>query len=616
MARSGTNNCLSHFFISSANHSSSSTSTIKTNTTNSECDSLDFKKNLTIKHNNNNNNINSINQLAYNQLLAGSSTGSTTSSSGCSPMWPHKTYIDPHTYEDPTKVINIFARELSPATIIIESVIGGGEFGDVCRGCLRLNAWSTQTTTVAIKTLKGAATEQNRCDFLTEASIMAQFKNENVIRLEGVVTKSHPLMIVTEYMDNGSLDKFLRLNQSNLQLKQMIRMLKDVSNGMKYLADMNYIHRDLAARNILVNKDLVCKVADFGLSREIEQNLMNGGVEGVYTTKGGKIPVRWTALEACLYSKFTCASDVWSFGVLMWEVLSLGERPYWSWQNTDVVKALKCHYRLPPPKSCPDCLYKLMLNCWLVDRQTRPKFDNISLILDNILTKKSGDELRRPAKIQELLPIDEQSPTDIQLTTTKQFLVDLKMDHYSDNFEKNNYGNLSNLFQLDSNDLFHILQVFSQNDQHKVINELKRIKDSFIKYKKNQAQLYNMQTQLVSTTTSNNNTLINQKELVEFQKKQLQQSSNSIIKQCNTFNSTNSNSSIFNLLRNTTNNHHQHHHLHPQYSTTTNNDNNKLKLNSQLQLDRHLIASSSTPTSSTVVTPGDINNQFSSGFLV
>jgi len=129
---------------------------------------------------------------------------------------------------------------------------------------------TTQTRTVAIKTLKGAATEQNRCDFLTEASIMAQFHDENVIKLEGVVTQSNPFMIVTEYMENGSLDQFLRLNESKgLKLTQMIKILKDVASGMKYLSDMNYIHRDLAARNILINKDLVCKVADFGLSREI-----------------------------------------------------------------------------------------------------------------------------------------------------------------------------------------------------------------------------------------------------------------------------------------------------------------------------------------------------------
>ncbi len=170
-------------------------------------------------------------------------------------------------------------------------MIGGGEFGDVCKGKLKNS--SSVWTTVAIKTLKVGSSEKNRCDFLTEASIMAQFHHENIICLEGVVTQSHPYMIITEYMDNGSLDTFLRLNSWRLNIFDLVKMLRDIANGMKYLSEMNFVHRDLAARNILVNKTLQCKVADFGLSREIEGTT----TEGVYWTKGGKIPVRWTAPE-------------------------------------------------------------------------------------------------------------------------------------------------------------------------------------------------------------------------------------------------------------------------------------------------------------------------------
>jgi Eph receptor B1 len=287
-----------------------------------------------------------------------------------------------------------------------------------------------------------------RCDFLTEASIMAQFTDPNVIRLEGVVTQSHPLMIVTEFMENGSLDSYLRVQGPKLKMTQLVRMLRDVASGMRYLSEMNYIHRDLAARNILVNRDLVCKVADFGLSREIDVDAYE------YTTKGGKIPIRWTAPEACNFRKYSCASDVWSFGVVCWEVLSFGERPYWSWENKDVVRALQECYRLPPPPNCSDCVYKLMLRCWLDERNQRPKFAEIVELLDEMLANSaSSDELRRPSRVREALDINPRAPTKVQLTSTRTFLARLGLDHYRPQFECAGFGNLSKLFHLDANDL-------------------------------------------------------------------------------------------------------------------------------------------------------------------
>ena len=129
-----------------------------------------------------------------------------------------------------------------------------------------------------------------------------------------------------------------------LQVMQMVGMMRGIAYGMQYLAEMSFVHRDLAARNVLVNSQLVCKIADFGLSREIsaEGNALDGGA---YTTRGGKIPVRWTAPEAIAFRKFTSASDVWSFGIVMWEVMSYGERPYWTWSNQDVIKAIEKGYR-------------------------------------------------------------------------------------------------------------------------------------------------------------------------------------------------------------------------------------------------------------------------------
>uniref|UniRef100_A0A2K5ELH5 receptor protein-tyrosine kinase n=1 Tax=Aotus nancymaae TaxID=37293 RepID=A0A2K5ELH5_AOTNA len=138
---------------------------------------------------------------------------------------------------------------------------------------------------------------------------MGQFDHPNIIHLEGVVTKCKPVMIITEYMENGSLDAFLRKNDGRFTVIQLVGMLRGIGSGMKYLSDMSYVHRDLAARNILVNSNLVCKVSDFGMSRVLEDD-----PEAAYTTRGGKIPIRWTAPEAIAYRKFTSASDVWTHG--------------------------------------------------------------------------------------------------------------------------------------------------------------------------------------------------------------------------------------------------------------------------------------------------------------
>uniref|UniRef100_A0A8D0CH63 receptor protein-tyrosine kinase n=1 Tax=Scleropages formosus TaxID=113540 RepID=A0A8D0CH63_SCLFO len=306
-----------------------------------------------------------------------------------------RTYVDPHTYEDPSQAVHEFAKELDASGITIDKVVGAGEFGEVCSGRLKLP--SKKEICVAIKTLKAGYTEKQRRDFLSEASIMGQFDHPNIIRLEGVVTRSKPVMIVTEYMENGSLDSFLRKHDAQFTVIQLVGMLRGIASGMRYLSDMGYVHRDLAARNILVNSNLVCKVSDFGLSRVLEDD-----PEAAYTTRGGKIPIRWTAPEAIAYRKFTSASDVWSYGIVLWEVMSYGERPYWEMSNQDVIKAVDEGYRLPPPMDCPATLYQLMLDCWQKERNNRPKFEHIVSILDKLIRnpgnlKVTANTASRPA---------------------------------------------------------------------------------------------------------------------------------------------------------------------------------------------------------------------------
>ncbi|XP_045241272.2 ephrin type-A receptor 6 isoform X4 [Macaca fascicularis] len=379
-----------------------------------------------------------------------------------------KTYIDPDTYEDPSLAVHEFAKEIDPSRIRIERVIGAGEFGEVCSG--RLKTPGKREIPVAIKTLKGGHMDRQRRDFLREASIMGQFDHPNIIRLEGVVTKrsfpaigveafcpsflragflnsiqaphpvpgggslppripaGRPVMIVVEYMENGSLDSFLRKHDGHFTVIQLVGMLRGIASGMKYLSDMGYVHRDLAARNILVNSNLVCKVSDFGLSRVLEDD-----PEAAYTTTGGKIPIRWTAPEAIAYRKFSSASDAWSYGIVMWEVMSYGERPYWEMSNQDVILSIEEGYRLPAPMGCPASLHQLMLHCWQKERNHRPKFTDIVSFLDKLIRNPSALH----TLVEDILVMPE-SPGEVPeyplFVTVGDWLDSIKMGQYKNNF--------------------------------------------------------------------------------------------------------------------------------------------------------------------------------------
>ncbi|XP_026846865.1 ephrin type-B receptor 1-B isoform X4 [Drosophila persimilis] len=358
-----------------------------------------------------------------------------------------RSYVDPHTYEDPNQAIREFAREIDANYITIEAIIGGGEFGDVCRGRLKIPPNFVQDIDVAIKTLKPGSSEKARCDFLTEASIMGQFDHPNVIYLQGVVTRSNPVMIITEYMENGSLDTFLRVNDGKFQTLQLIVMLRGIASGMSYLSDMNYVHRDLAARNVLVNAQLICKIADFGLSREIEN------ASDAYTTRGGKIPVRWTAPEAIAFRKFTSASDVWSYGVVLWEVMSYGERPYWNWSNQDVIKSIEKGYRLPAPMDCPEALYQLMLDCWQKQRTHRPTFASIVSTLDNLARQpQSLLTTRNSPETDGAHILDTQRGQNIFISTDL-WLENIKMSRYCQHFKEANLVNAQQISRLTAQQL-------------------------------------------------------------------------------------------------------------------------------------------------------------------
>ncbi|CAM9937848.1 unnamed protein product [Lampetra fluviatilis] len=376
-----------------------------------------------------------------------------------------KMYIDPFTYEDPCEAVHEFAREIDVSYIKIEGVVGAGEFGEVCRGRLRLPGKGEAS--VAIKTLKAGYTEEQRRDFLCEASIMGQFDHPNIIRLEGVITKSIPVMIVTEYMENGSLDSFLRKNDGQFTSIQLVGMLRGIAAGMKYLSDMNYVHRDLAARNILVNSNLVCKVSDFGLSRVLEDD-----PEAAYTAKGGRIPVRWTAPEAIAYRKFTSASDVWSYGIVMWEVMSYGERPYWDMSNQDVIKAIEEGYRLPAPMDCPLPLHQLMLDCWQKERSDRPKFGQIVNALDRLIRSPGLLNTLANGTLRPQNPFLEHSvPLFIAFRSVGDWLDVIKMGRYKDNFAVAGFNHLESVAQMSLDDVIRI-GITLVGHQKKILNSI------------------------------------------------------------------------------------------------------------------------------------------------
>uniref|UniRef100_A0A8C1Z6C9 receptor protein-tyrosine kinase n=1 Tax=Cyprinus carpio TaxID=7962 RepID=A0A8C1Z6C9_CYPCA len=363
---------------------------------------------------------------------------------------PLKTYVDPHTYEDPNMAVLKFASEIHPSHVTKQKVIGAGEFGEVYRGILKVPG--RKETAVAIKTLKPGYTEKQRQDFLSEASIMGQFSHQNIIRLEGVVTKFKHAMIVTEYMENGALDKYLKDHDGEMSSFQLVGMLRGIAAGMKYLSDMSYVHRDLAARNILVNSNLECKVSDFGLSRVLEDD-----PEGTYTTSGGKIPIRWTAPEAIAYRKFTSASDVWSFGIVMWEVMAFGERPYWDMSNHEVMKAINEAFRLPAPMDCPSAVYQLMLQCWLQDRSKRPRFGDIVSIIDKLL--KSPDSLKTIADFDPRVSIRLPSTSGSDgspFRSVAEWLESIKMSQYSENFSIAGIVGMEQVLQMKSEDIRNI----------------------------------------------------------------------------------------------------------------------------------------------------------------
>ncbi|XP_054617968.1 tyrosine-protein kinase SRK2 [Dunckerocampus dactyliophorus] len=259
--------------------------------------------------------------------------------------------------------------EIDRCSIKLLHKLGAGQFGEVYEGL-----WN-DTTAVAVKTLKPGTMAP--ADFLREAQIMKRLRHAKLIQLYAVCTMEEPIYIITELMKNGSLLEYLQKDKgTKLQLSDQIEMAAQVASGMAFLELQNYIHRDLAARNVLVGENNICKVADFGLARVFQS-------DSVYEAREGtKFPVKWTAPE-CIHSNiFTIKSDVWSFGILLYEIMTFGKMPYPDMTNYQVVQRVPLGYRMPSPPNCPKILYDIMMECWKESENDRPTFETLQWKLE------------------------------------------------------------------------------------------------------------------------------------------------------------------------------------------------------------------------------------------
>jgi len=258
--------------------------------------------------------------------------------------------------------------------------LGHGQFGDVWEGL-----WNDHVA-VAVKTLKPGSMNPN--DFLAEASIMKKLRHANLIQLFAVCTIEEPIYIVTELMKNGSLLDYLQSTRGRqLKMSALIYIATQIARGMAYLEQQNYIHRDLAARNVLVGENNTVKIADFGLARIIKEY-----AGGMYEAKEGtKFPIKWTAPEAALYNRFTVKSDIWSYGILLTELVTFGRTPYPGMTNAEVLRQVDQGYRLPQPNNCPSSLYTIMRECWHAQPENRPSFSTLQYRLENEYTGENPE---------------------------------------------------------------------------------------------------------------------------------------------------------------------------------------------------------------------------------
>ncbi|XP_076245437.1 muscle, skeletal receptor tyrosine-protein kinase [Calliopsis andreniformis] len=314
---------------------------------------------------------------------------------------------NPQYYSCASPEVPILQRE----SLVFVQDIGEGCFGKVYKG--ELCSGNTKEI-VAIKVLKDSASREAEEDFMREVDIMSTFRHRNILSLKGVVLReaNNSPWMVFEYMPYGDLAEVLRSNSPQLRsFKPGVQPLTSetlhwitiqIAAGMTYLSGQRFVHRDLACRNCLVGSDMIVKIADFGMSRDVYTC-------DYYKIGGSRLlPVRWMSPESVMYGRFTLESDVWSFGVVLWEVYSFGKQPYYGHNNEEVVKLILQGIMLIPPEGCPPFICQLMRECWKTDPKDRIKFADILETLE-----KAQDESVKVTQ-QGTLPRPPQGPITVR----------------------------------------------------------------------------------------------------------------------------------------------------------------------------------------------------------
>ncbi|XP_023381819.1 proto-oncogene tyrosine-protein kinase receptor Ret isoform X5 [Pteropus medius] len=295
--------------------------------------------------------------------------------------------------------------EFPRKNLVLGKTLGEGEFGKVVEATAFRLKGKTGYMTVAVKMLKENASPNELRDLLSEFNLLKQVNHPNVIKLYGACSQDGPLLLIVEYAKYGSLRGFLRESRKAgpgyvgsrgsrnssyldnpderaLTMGDLISFAWQISRGMRYLAEMKLVHRDLAARNVLVAEGRKMKISDFGLSRDVYE-------EDSYVKRSkGRIPVKWMAIESLFDHIYTTQSDVWSFGVLLWEIVTLGGNPYPGIPPERLFNLLKTGYRMEKPDNCSEEMYSLMLQCWKEEPDKRPVFADISKDLEKMMVKR------------------------------------------------------------------------------------------------------------------------------------------------------------------------------------------------------------------------------------